>query len=289
MLKKRLAFILRGWDGWLTMLFLLGLLIVAVLPQGIWPDTATRVTLSNRHLPPSIGRASGPHLLGTDHVGRDILFRLLKSTRLTLLIAGLATLFATITGTAAGLLSGYFRGYTDTIQQQLVDAFLSIPTLLLVLALVMAFGRSLVGLMVVLGMSAWAQFARVIRSVTISVAGKDYIDAARAVGVGSGHILWRHVLPNVSSSVLVLATLALAETILIESALSFLGLGPAPPQVTWGGMIGEARGYIYVAWWSSVFPGLLICLTVLAFNYLGDLARDAFDPFAADMGSRRSR
>jgi peptide/nickel transport system permease protein len=177
------------------------------------------------------------------------------------------------------LIAGYRRGYVDAVIQQLVDTLLSIPSLLLVLALVAAFGRTLTGLMLVLGASGWAQCARVIRGVTISLSKEEFVDAAKAVGAGSVHILRRHLLPNAISPIIVLATLTLSEVILMESALSFLGLGPSPPEITWGGMIGDGRNYIYQAWWTSVLPGVFICATVLVFNYLGDLVREVFDPF----------
>ncbi len=263
----------------MCLLFVFVLLFLSILPQNIWPDTAVGIDLTLRHLPPSVKVDKGFHLFGTDQLGRDILFRLCKSTRLTLLIALSATLFSTITGIAAGLCAGYFRGYVDAVIQQLVDTLLSIPSLLLVLALVAAFGRTLIGLMLVLGVSGWAQYTRVIRGVAISLSEAEFVDAAVAISCGPLYIMGRHLLPNALSSVVVLSTLTLSQVILIESALSFLGLGPAPPQITWGGMIGEGRNYIYQAWWSSVFPGGVICLTVLTMNYFGDLVREAFDPF----------
>ena len=284
--KRRFRIFWAGWDTRICVCFVTVLLIVALLPSQLWPESACRVNLVLRHQPPWIAGGSSAHLLGTDHLGRNILYRLFRSTRLTLLIAGLATLVSTLTGTTAGLISGYFRGKADVIVMQLVDTLLAFPSLLLVLALVAAVGRTLTGLVVVLGITGWAQYTRVIRSVTLSLSGVEFVEAAKAVGGKPFYILVRHLLPNIVSPIVVLSTLGISQVILTESVISFLGLGPAPPDITWGGMIGEGRNYLYSAWWSAFFPGSFIFMSVLCFNYLGDVVREAFDPFTTRHVSR---
>ncbi len=251
------------------------LLAVTLVPASWWPPSATVIDLT---VPPHAPSLSAGPLLGTDNLGRDILYRVLGSARLTLLISGLATLFATTAGVLAGLAAGYFRGWVDQAVSRVVDLMLAFPALLLVLALVVALGQTAASVAVVLGLSGWAAYTRVIRSSVIALAGHEFVDAARAIGAGTARIILRHLLPNVVSAVIVMSTYNLAQFILIESAISFLGLGPAPPAVTWGIMIGDGRQYLFEQWWVTVFPGLAIVLTALAFNLLGDALRDAFDP-----------
>lgn len=275
---KRLRIFWSGWDARLSVFFVLILLIICVIPQDVWPTTARSVSLITRHRVPYFVDSSSPYFFGTDHLGRDLFYRILASTRLTLLIAFSATLFSLFTGTTAGVAAGYFRGKVDAVTMQLVDIMLSFPILLLVLALVATLGRNLGSLVLVLGISGWAQYTRVIRSVVLSLVELDFIESAKAVGCSSFYILIKHILPNIASSIFVLSTLNIAQIILTESAISFLGLGPSPPDITWGGIIGEGRNYIYDAWWSTFFSGLVILITVLCFNFLGDAMREAFDP-----------
>jgi len=278
--NRRLSRLSAGWDARLCLLFVALLTVISVLPAGVWPKAATEVQVMLRHQPPWFVGGTQEHVLGTDHLGRDILYRLLRSTRLTLLISVLATLISTVSGTAAGLIAGYFRGKAEAVVMQLVDMLLAFPSLLLVLALVAVVGRTLTGLVIVLGITNWAQYTRVIRSVTLSLRESEFVEAARGVGGSSPYIMLRHLLPNIVSPIIVLSTLGISQVILTESAISFLGLGPAPPDVTWGGMIGEGRNYLYTAWWSASIPGAVIFTTVLCLNYLGDVVREAFDPFA---------
>lgn len=275
--RRRLRVFWGSWESRLSLGFLLLLLLVSLVPAGLWPESAHHVDLSLRHQLPTIAGGDTGFLLGTDALGRDMLFRILASTRLTLTISGLATLFAMITGTVAGLLAGYYRGWVDALISRAVDMMLAFPTLLIVLALVSALGQSVTSVVVVLGLSGWAGYTRVIRSAALTLSQQEFVEAARSLGSGNSRVLWRHLLPNVVSPLLVLSTFSLAQFILTESAISFLGLGPAPPNVTWGGLIGEGRNYMYEAWWSSLFPGAAIVLTALFFNLAGDGLRDAFD------------
>ncbi|MBX5443678.1 ABC transporter permease [Sphaerobacter sp.] len=275
---RRFGVFWRSWETRISTLLLLVMIGVALVPTSVWPDTAFDSNLTLRHREPGLLMGTTDYLFGADALGRDVFFRILMGTKLTLLIAGLATLFATIIGSAAGLCAAYFRGWVDMVVSRLVDIMLAFPILLLVLALVAALGQSVSSVIIVLALSGWAGYARVIRSATLSLVEREFVEAARCTGARSGHILLRHLLPNVASPILVLSTLNLASFILTESSVSFLGLGPQPPAVTWGALIGDGRNYMYDAWWATLFPGLAIILTVLAFNLVGDAMRDAFDP-----------
>lgn len=280
-LGRRARFFLRNAENRVMLVVLAALLLICFVPAAWLPQSPTRVDLTKRFLPPAWAEGGTmEHPLGADFLGRDILSRILYSTRYTLLIAGMATLVAGVAGSAGGLLAGFRGGWTDTVIMRAADILLAFPVILLVLALVAVFGHSTVNLILVLALSAWAGYARVIRSAVLSLRAQEFIEAARGLGAGDARILWRHLLPNVMSPMLVLSTFQIARFILTESAISFLGLGIVPPASTWGGMIGDGRTYLYEAWWVSAFPGLAIALTVLIFNFLGDGMRDAFDPFA---------
>ena len=282
--RRRLGVFWNSWDARASIVFLLAVIIIAIVPTGVWPDSASDVDLALRHVNPG----DEGYFLGTDALGRDMFYRILLATKLTLLISGVATLLATVSGAAAGLIAGYLQGSADTLISRIVDIMLAFPIILLVLALVAALGQSSLNVILVLGLSGWAGYARVIRSSTLSLSRLDFVEAARCIGARNDQIIIRHLLPNVASPMLVLSTLILASFILVESAISFLGLGPAPPNVTWGGLIGDGRNYIYEAWWVTLFPGVAITLTVLAFNLMGDALRDAFDPYTTRPGTNGS-
>lgn len=256
------------------------LLLMAVLPWGWLPDDHTTPRLLLRSRPPAWlagGELAFP--LGTDALGRSILTRILVSARLTLLIAGAATLLATVAGTAAGLGAGYLGGRTDGVIMRLVDILLAFPVTLLVLALVAAVGASVANLILVLALIGWAELTRVVRAAVLSLREMEFVEAARAVGASPAHVLGHHLLVNVTTPVLVLATFMLSRFVLTESAISFLGLGVTPPRTTWGAMIGEGRKVLFEAWWATAFPGAAIVFAVLVMNFLGDGLRDAFDPY----------
>lgn len=252
--------------------------IIALIPPSWWPASASEINLMLRLQAPGTAADGSFHLLGTDALGRDLFYRVLAGTRLTLMISVSATLIATITGTIAGLVIGYYRGWIDIIVSRIIDIMLAFPTLLLVLALVVAIGQSKSTLIVVLGIAGWAGYTRVVRSTVMSLQGMEYVEASRAVGARAPHIIWNHLLPNAASPILVLSTLSLASIVLSESSVSFLGLGVQPPEMTWGGMIGDGRSHMFNAWWVAFTPGLAIVLVVLIFNVIGDSIRDAFDP-----------
>ncbi len=216
--------------------------------------------------------------LGTDNLGRDVLARILHGSRISLLVGLSAVLIAELLGIILGLLSGYYGGKMDTLIMRVADVFMAYPFMLLTISIIAVLGPSLFNLILVLGLSDWVTYARTIRGSVLSIKEKAFVEAARAVGVSHPVIIARHILPNVISPLLVLGTLRVANIIIWESGLSFLGMGTPPPAPTWGRMLAEGRVYIMDAWWLVTFPGLAIMLTILSINLLGDGLRDALDP-----------
>lgn len=216
--------------------------------------------------------------LGTDNLGRDVLARILYGSRISLLVGLSAVLIAQFLGIVLGLLSGYYGGLVDTVIMRVADIFMAYPFMLLTISIIAVLGPSLLNLILVLGLSDWVTYARTIRGSVLSLKEKAFVEAARAVGVSHPVIIMQHILPNVISPLLVLGTLRVANIIIWESGLSFLGMGPPPPAPTWGRMLAEGRVYIMDAWWLVTFPGLAIMATVLSINLLGDGLRDALDP-----------
>ncbi len=218
------------------------------------------------------------HLLGTDHLGRDLLARIIYGTRPALLVGTAAVLISGIIGMAAGLVSGYFGGRVDDVLMRLGDIQLAFPFILLAIAVIGVLGPSLTTIIAVIGVSSWVIYARVVRSAALTLREREFVHAAQALGSGDLRVLVRHILPNAFTPWLVVATLDMARVIVIESALSFLGLGVQPPAPTWGGMLADGRVYISTAWWLATFPGLAILVTVLGINLFGDGLRDTLDP-----------
>jgi peptide/nickel transport system permease protein len=236
------------------------------------------------------GLPVGPNtrfVLGADLIGRDVLSRMLYGARVSLLVSALGTLLALAAGLAGGLLAGYYRGVVDTVVSRFVDAMMAIPILLLAIALASVLRQGSVWIVVlILGLVNWTYLARIIRAEVLSLRERDFVEAARALGARDATILARHLLPNLVGPLIVFGTLSMAGNILLESALSFLGVGIQPPTPSWGNMIQEGMGFYSVAWWISLFPGLAILLTVVSFNLVGDGLRDALTP-SSGAGSRR--
>ena len=226
----------------------------------------------------------GEHFpLGADLVGRDVLARIIYGARVSLLVSTLGTLLALAVGLAAGMLAGFYRGVADALISRFVDAMMAIPVLLLAIALASVLRHGSVWIVVlILGLVNWTYLARIIRAEVLSLRERDFIEAARALGARDRAILARHMLPNLIGPIIVFATLSLAGNILLESALSFLGVGIQPPTPSWGNMIQEGMGVYTVAWWITLFPGLAILLTVVSLNLMGDGLRDAFEPGSRD-------
>jgi len=218
------------------------------------------------------------NLLGGDNLGRDILSRLIYGARLSLIIAVFAIALAGSVGVILGLIAGYAGGALDSLIMRIVDAFLAMPFILMALGFVAALGPSVTNIILVMGITNWARYARLVRGEVLSVKSRDYVALARIAGQPRWRIGLRHILPNVANSIIVLATLDLGRVIILESSLSFLGLGVQPPDVSWGLMLADGRAYMTVAWWLTVMPGLAILLSVLSLNIFGDWLRDRLDP-----------
>ena len=260
-------------------LILLVMVSAAVAAPWVAPHDPAKQSLLRRFTPPlwqAGGTATDP--LGTAQVGRDVLRRIIHGARISLLVGVAAVLVSLVVGVSAGLASGFLGGKVDTVIGTIVDVWLSFPQLLLALAFVAALGPSLVTIIVVLGLTGWERYARVVRAEVLALREKEFVEAARAIGVGRLRVIVRHVLPNTVSSIVVMSTLQVAQAILAEAALSFLGVGSGSSHPTWGQMIALGRDFVTVAWWLATLPGLAILLTVLAINLVGDRLRDALDP-----------
>jgi peptide/nickel transport system permease protein len=265
---------IRRHKGLLVGLCVLGtLVLVAVFQDILAPRDPTRIDMAATLLPPSAN-----HLLGTDQYGREIWSRVIHGARISLTVGIISVSIAASIGTGVGLVSGFYGGLIDSLLMRLIDVMLAFPGILLALAIVSVLGPNLHNLMLAVGISGIPAYARLVRGSVLVAREETYVEAARATGVPSGLIVWRHVLPNVVAPVIVTGTLGLGGAILSAAALSFIGLGSQPPTPEWGRMLSEGRDYLRDAWWISTFPGIAIMLTVLAMNLLGDGLRDVLDP-----------
>lgn len=255
------------------------MVLAAVLAPVLSPHDPLQQETANRVKPPFWESGDLGHLLGTDPVGRDVLSRVLYGSRISLTLGILAVVLSGSMGTLLGLLAGYYERQAGELVMRLVDVQLSFPVILLAISVVAVVGRSLPALVAVLTISGWVVYARTVRGSVLSLKEKEFIEGARALGSGSLRILFRHVLPNCTAPLLVIATVQMATMIILESGLSFFGLGTQPPTPSWGGMLAEGREYLIAgAWWLTTFPGLAISVTVLGINLLGDGLRDVLDP-----------
>lgn len=268
-------------SGGLAVLVLLTLM--AVLAPLLSPYDPEMVNIRNRLTPPAWMRGgSGAHLLGTDSVGRDILSRIIFGARISMFVAVCTVCFGGTVGSLLGVVAGYVRGKTETVIMRLVDIQLAFPSILLAVALMAILGPSVRNVILVLSLSTWSSFCRVARGQTLSVCEQDFVSAAKVLGASTMRVIFRHVLPNVISPIIVVASFALATSIINEASLSFLGVGVPPSTPTWGGMLGEGRDHLRLAWWVSTLPGIALMLAVYSVNVLGDWLRDYLDPRLTD-------
>lgn len=259
--------------AWIGVALMLIMVLAAVFAPWLAPHDPLQQNIAYRLDPPS-----ADFWLGTDSYGRDVLSRLIYGARISLLVGFLAVLIAMLIGSSLGILAGYVGGWFDQLVMGLVDVLLSFPTLLLGLMVAAMLGASLENLIVAIAITEIAPFVRIARAPTIALKQRDFIEAGRALGYGPIRLMGVHILPNMASDVIVLASLWMAAAIRTEASLSFIGLGVPPPIATWGSMIREGFNNILDAWWLIVFPCVAILLTVLALNLLGDALRDALDP-----------
>jgi peptide/nickel transport system permease protein len=259
---------------WLGTLIAFAVLIL--LPERLPLRDPAEQTIGARLLPPLTTAGSTRFLLGSDHLGRDVLSRLVFGSRMSLTMGLAAVLVSVLFGVTSGLVAGYFGGWFERVIMRLVDVQMAFPFILLAIVVVGVLGPSPEKVVLVIGVGGWVHFSRVVRSEVLSLREREFIEGARATGAGDGRILFRHVLPNVAPTVTVLATTALAYAIVAESSLSFLGVGIPPSIPSWGQGLADGREHIDTAWWLATFPGLCILLTALVINTLGDRLRDHF-------------
>ena len=258
---------------------LLAIVASAIFAPAIAPHNPLAVNISHRLAPPVwMEGGTSRHVLGTDQVGRDLLARVIYGGRISLVIGVAAVLISTTIGVLLGLVGGYFGGYPDWTIMTAVNVLLTFPFVLLALAVIAVLGASLGNMIVVLGVAGWPIYARVVRAETMAIREREFILAGRALGMSHARIIFRQILPNLVSPIVVIATLQVAQVIVLESFLSFLGLGVQPPTPAWGNMLGEGRVYMLNSWWIAAFPGLAIFLTTLAINLMGNALRDWLDP-----------
>jgi len=258
---------------------LLAIVASAIFAPAIAPHDPLAVNISHRLAPPVWMEGGTPqHVLGTDQVGRDLLARVIYGGRISLVIGVAAVLISTTIGVLLGLAGGYFGGRADWTIMTAVNVLLTFPFVLLALAVIAVLGASLGNMIVVLGVAGWPIYTRVVRAETMAIREREFILAGRALGMSHARIIFRQILPNLVSPIVVIATLQVAQVIVLESFLSFLGLGVQPPTPAWGNMLGEGRVYMLNSWWIAAFPGLAIFLTTLAINLMGNALRDWLDP-----------
>ncbi|HYU18925.1 MAG TPA: ABC transporter permease [Chloroflexota bacterium] len=268
---------------WLCGLIMVSMVLAAAFAPLLAPRDPFEQSLLLRLTPPSWLEEGEPgYLLGTDEFGRDILSRMLHGARVSLGIGLLGVSIGTALGSLLGMLAGYFAGPVDELIMWFADMQLAFPFILLAIAIIAVLGPDSgdlpIKLVIIVGISGWMTYARVCRAVVLTLKEREFVQAVNALGGSDGRILFRHILPNILSPIIVLATLDLARLIILESTLSFLGLGVQPPRPSWGGMLGQGREYLDTAWWLSTFPGLAIMLTTLAISRGGDWLRDVLDP-----------
>jgi len=264
---------------WLAMMPLVAAIVCAVFAPQLAPHDPLTGDLSARLRPPTwIERGSRDHPLGTDHLGRDILSRVIYGARVSLLVGLVSSLIGGTIGVALGVASGYFRGRVDTVIAKLIDIQLAFPFILFAITVIAVLGPSLRNLLVILAVSGWVTYARVVRGQTLSLREHDFIQAARSLGAPAWRIVARHVVPNVLPYALVIMTTEIGRLIVLESTLSFLGLGVPPPTPSWGLALADGKDYLVSGWWLATFPGLAIMLLVLCMNIMGDGARDLLEP-----------
>lgn len=258
-------------------LIVLSVLFIAFFSSLVTWHSAVNVPIFDQQ---RLAGPSGEYLMGTDDKGRDVWARVAYGSQISLQVGFFAVAIAVAMGTVVGLVSGYFGGWTDTLIQRLVDAMLAFPPLVLALALVGMLGPELRNLIIVVGIITFPAIARIVRGSVLAAKHNQYVEAAKAIGAGHIRVMFRHVLPNITAPIIIIATALVGSAILIEASLAFLGFGSPPPDPSWGRMLsGEGRQYMVAgAWWIAVFPGAAITITVLGFNLLGDGLRDVLDP-----------
>ncbi len=269
----------RRWPPIVPLVIVVVLLLCAILAPVLSPHSPLEGSLGDRLAPPMGMEGAKPgHFLGTDRHGRDTLSRLIHGARISISVSVVGITLTGAAGVFIGLLAGFFGGWVDTLLMRLVDISLSLPGILIAVLLSVVFEPSFTNVIVVVVFLLWPSYARLTRGETLGLKQQDFVALARVAGCGSLTIMFRHILPNLAPSIVVLATLHVGYVIVLEAALSFLGVGIPPPTPSWGVMVADGRGLIEQAWWVSILPGIAILVTVLSMNILGDWVRDRLDP-----------
>jgi peptide/nickel transport system permease protein len=284
-LKRWMILLLKSKTGTIGFVIVLVVVLTAIFAPLLAPYDPAKTNASMRLLPPMwVDKGMNEFPLGTDNLGRDILSRIIYGSQISLIVGISSVIISGVIGVILGLLAGYYGRWTDTVIMRVVDSLLAIPTILFMLVVLAIIGPGLGTLIFVIGITHWVTYARIVRGEVLSVKERDFVRAAKAVGAKNSRIIITHILPNVTSSFIVISTLSVATNIILEASLSFLGLGIQPPDVSWGGMLSDGRQYLATSWWVATFPGIAITITVLAIIFLGDWLRDVLDP---RMKSRR--
>ncbi|MEG0385515.1 MAG: ABC transporter permease [Solibacillus sp.] len=277
--------LIRSKTGLVGFIIVFIVVFIAIFAPLLAPYDPAAMNVAKMLKPPIWLEGSDPaHILGTDNLGRDILSRIIYGSRVSLLVGISAVVLAGIIGLIVGLVAGFYGGIVDMILMRLVDSFLAIPNILFALVFLAVFGPSVPTLIIVIGVTNWVSYARIVRSEALSIKEREFVKAARSIGVRNPLIIIRHLLPNVISSFIVISTLSVASTIILEASLSFLGLGIQSPTVSWGGILSDGRDYLATSWWLATLPGLAITITVLGIIFLGDWLRDILDPRSQGRG-----
>jgi peptide/nickel transport system permease protein len=254
-------------------IIILLIFVLAMLAPFIAPYDPNEINVKAILLGPSM-----QHWMGTDGLGRDVLSRMLHGGRISLLVGLVAVGISTLIGILLGAIAGFYRGWVDVLIMRLVDVMLSIPSFFLILAVIAFLTPSIINIMIVIGLTSWMGVTRLVRAEFLSLCEREYVMASRTLGAKDYRLIFKHLLPNSLTPIIVSAVLGVAGAVLMESGLSFLGLGVQAPQASWGNILTDGKEYIQFAWWLSLFPGLAILITVLGYNLLGEGLRDALDP-----------
>jgi peptide/nickel transport system permease protein len=280
-----LQLLLRNKGATVAALLLVAFVLTALFAPLLAPHDPLKQNLRSILKPPSFsstidsqGNTLPPHYFGTDKIGRDLLSRVIYGARVSLLVAVISVTFSAILGTLLGLFSGFYRGTTDSVIMMLTDIQLSFPAILLAIVIVAGLGPGLRNTIVVLVITNWVWYTRVVRAETLSIREREFVQSARTTGCSNSRIVFRHILPQIVPPVLVLSTLQIGAVIILEAALSFLGLGVQPPQPSWGNLLADGRDLLWTAWWMAFFPGIALSLVIWSSNIFGDWLRDVLDP-----------
>jgi len=276
--SRRAIDILRHPTVVASALVLATMVFVAIAAPLIAPYDPYEQHLEGRLGPPLWAGGSLTHLFGTDQLGRDVLTRLMYGARVSIAIGVMAVLVSGVLGVAAGVTAGFYGGIVDELLMRLADLRLALPFVLLVISVIAVFGPSFTNLIVILGLTGWVPYAKIVRAEALSMREREFIVAARAVGARNSRLMFRHILPNTVAAAIVIGSLELANIIVVEASLSFLGLGVQAPTPSWGNMLGEARDYLMSNFWLATLPGIAISVTAISVNLIGDWLRDVLDP-----------